>query len=252
MDLVLPIALAVAVISAVRGVWSPCGLSMLSSITPMTEAGRGHRFASTATWFTVGGVVGGLSLGAVAAGGAAAIGALGLADTTRWAIAAAAAAGHRGHRPRRHGHLAADLQAPGERRLAARLPVLGVRRRVRLADRRGRRHVHHDGWRAAHRRSGGPHRFARRRPGHRLHLRPGAGERRLDRSRSDHPRRLGRVHDRLEALAPASRAAAAVVQVAAAAILATAGVGPIVGLVVLAAAAAAVGVRRGSARPATA
>ena len=48
-------------ISAVRGVWSPCGLSMLSSITPMTEAGRGHRFASTATWFTVGGVVGGLT-----------------------------------------------------------------------------------------------------------------------------------------------------------------------------------------------
>ncbi|MCB1038949.1 MAG: hypothetical protein KDA94_05390, partial [Acidimicrobiales bacterium] len=66
------------------------------------------------------------------------------------------------------------------------------------------------------------------------------------------PAALGRVHDRLEALAPASRAAAAVVQVAAAAILATAGVGPIAGLVVLAAAAAAVGVRRGSARPATA
>jgi len=75
MDAVLLlVALPVAVVSAIRGVWSPCGLSMLSSITPMTEAGRGNRFGVTAGWFLAGGLVGGLSLGLVAAGGAALVG----------------------------------------------------------------------------------------------------------------------------------------------------------------------------------
>ena len=57
MELLLALGLLVATVSAIRGVWSPCGLSMLSSITPMTEAGRGNRFAVTARWFVVGGVV---------------------------------------------------------------------------------------------------------------------------------------------------------------------------------------------------
>ncbi|MCB0958507.1 MAG: hypothetical protein KDB04_03185 [Acidimicrobiales bacterium] len=91
MDATFALALVVAATAAVRGVWSPCGLSMLSSITPMTEAGRGHRFSWTASWFTLGGAVGGLSTGAVAALGAGAVAALDLADTTRWALAAAIA-----------------------------------------------------------------------------------------------------------------------------------------------------------------
>lgn len=60
----------VAVVAAVRGMWSPCGLSMISSITPMTERGRGNRFWVTGIWFTVGGLAGGVTLGAAMALGA--------------------------------------------------------------------------------------------------------------------------------------------------------------------------------------
>ena len=88
----LLVALSVAAVSAVRGVWSPCGLSMLSSITPMTEAGRGNRFDVTASWFVVGSVVGGLSLGLLTAGAAIGIDVLGLSVTTRVAVGAALAA----------------------------------------------------------------------------------------------------------------------------------------------------------------
>lgn len=87
----LVLALSVAAVSAVRGVWSPCGLSMVSSITPMTEAGRGNRFAVTAGWFVFGSVVGGFSLGLLAALGALGMGWLGLAVTTRVGLAAALA-----------------------------------------------------------------------------------------------------------------------------------------------------------------
>jgi hypothetical protein len=59
--------LAVAVAAAVRSTWSPCGLSMLSSITPFGEQGRGHRYGVTAGWFVVGATVGGATLGGVAA-----------------------------------------------------------------------------------------------------------------------------------------------------------------------------------------
>ncbi|MBX3286197.1 MAG: hypothetical protein KF703_12690 [Actinobacteria bacterium] len=85
------LALPVAVVSAIRGIWSPCGLSMLSSLTPMTEAGRGNRFGVTAAWFATGGVAGGLSLGALAAAGAAGIDAVGLAPSTRLALGAVVA-----------------------------------------------------------------------------------------------------------------------------------------------------------------
>lgn len=87
----LILALAVAAVSAARGVWSPCGLSMLSAITPMTEAGRGNRFNVTAGWFVLGAIVGGLSLGVLAAGAAAGLAALELATTSRVGIAAALA-----------------------------------------------------------------------------------------------------------------------------------------------------------------
>jgi hypothetical protein len=86
--LLLVLGLVVAAVSAVRGVWSPCGLSMLSSITPMTESGRGNRFDVTASWFVAGSVVGGLSLGGLAAAGAAGLDVVGLGVSTRVGIAA--------------------------------------------------------------------------------------------------------------------------------------------------------------------
>lgn len=88
---ILLLALPVAVVAAVRGIWSPCGLSMLSSLTPMTESGRGNRFGVTAAWFVAGGVLGGLSIGALAALAATGLGALHLALGTRLAIGAAVA-----------------------------------------------------------------------------------------------------------------------------------------------------------------
>ncbi len=61
--LIISVAALVTVVSAVRSTWSPCGLSMLASITPLSETGRGNRFRTTATWFVVGSTVGGLTLG---------------------------------------------------------------------------------------------------------------------------------------------------------------------------------------------
>ena len=86
--------LVVALAAGVRGVWSPCGLSMLSTITPMGEAGRGRRFAPTARWYVVGAACGGMSLGAVlaaAAWGVATWDPGGAVTTTAVAVAAAVA-----------------------------------------------------------------------------------------------------------------------------------------------------------------
>ncbi len=63
-------AILIALAAAARSTWSPCGLSMLSQITPLAEAGRQQRFSRTAAWFVAGAVVGGAMLGAVIAGGA--------------------------------------------------------------------------------------------------------------------------------------------------------------------------------------
>ncbi len=63
----------VAMAAAARSTWSPCGLSMLSTITPLGERGRGQRYRSVAAWFVAGGVLGGLTLGAVMAGLAAVV-----------------------------------------------------------------------------------------------------------------------------------------------------------------------------------
>jgi MFS family permease len=87
--IVLAIVTAAAV--AVRSTWSPCGLSMLSTVTPLAEAGRGRRWATTATWFVTGAVVGGACLGAVMAGLAAVVGALGVAAGAALGVAAVAA-----------------------------------------------------------------------------------------------------------------------------------------------------------------
>src|SRR5579875_1705280 len=68
--MVTVVALLVAVAAAVRGMWSPCGLSMLTSLNPVSERSRGHRFWLTACWYVLGAVAGGALLG-VGCGGLA-------------------------------------------------------------------------------------------------------------------------------------------------------------------------------------
>jgi hypothetical protein len=82
---------AVAVAAGARSTWSPCGLSMLASITPLAEQGRGHRYRSTAAWFVLGAVAGGACLGAALAALAAGVGATGASATTLAVLACAAA-----------------------------------------------------------------------------------------------------------------------------------------------------------------
>lgn len=67
-SLVVMLGAIVAVAAGVRSTWSPCGLSMLSSITPFGERSRGHRYGATAAWFVAGSVAGGATLGGMAAG----------------------------------------------------------------------------------------------------------------------------------------------------------------------------------------
>lgn len=59
----------VAIHGAVRAAWSPCGQSMLASLTPVAERARGSSWRVTATAFAVGalaaGMLGGTLLGAV-------------------------------------------------------------------------------------------------------------------------------------------------------------------------------------------
>lgn len=85
-DLAL-VACTLAPVAAVRSTWSPCGLSMLATITPLAEHGRSHRYGTTAAWFVVGGVLGGMSLGAVMALLAALVGTLGATGTELAAVA---------------------------------------------------------------------------------------------------------------------------------------------------------------------
>jgi hypothetical protein len=85
-------ALATAVVAAVRGMWSPCGLSMLSSLNPVSESARGHRFGATAAWYVVGAVAGGGVLGIGCAIGAVGFARLELSAEWTWAIALVAAA----------------------------------------------------------------------------------------------------------------------------------------------------------------
>jgi hypothetical protein len=85
-------AAVVAVVVAARSTWSPCGVSMLASITPLAESGRGHRYRSTAAWFVAGAVAGGLTLGFALALVALAVGAAGLTPLTLAVVACLAAA----------------------------------------------------------------------------------------------------------------------------------------------------------------
>jgi hypothetical protein len=83
------VAIVVALVGGVRSTWSPCGISMLSTITPLAEKGRGHRWGATATWYLVGSVAGGATLGAVL--GLLATGVHGLAPTVTTTIVIATA-----------------------------------------------------------------------------------------------------------------------------------------------------------------
>jgi hypothetical protein len=86
------LAIVTASGAAVRSTWSPCGLSMLSTITPLTERARGHRYAATVAWFVLGALAGGAVLGALAAVLALLVQATALPATAALATAAALAA----------------------------------------------------------------------------------------------------------------------------------------------------------------
>jgi hypothetical protein len=81
----------VAVAAAARSTWSPCGLSMLSTITPVSERAKGNSYRSTTAWFVLGATVGGATLGATMAALAVGVQSLGLAPrvTTELALGAA-------------------------------------------------------------------------------------------------------------------------------------------------------------------
>ncbi|HEY1733430.1 MAG TPA: hypothetical protein VGG23_03200 [Acidimicrobiales bacterium] len=79
-----------AIAAALRSTWSPCGLSMLSTITPIGERGRGHRYRATATWFVIGALLGGTTTGGLIAGLAFVVDALHLPAHTAGAVAAGA------------------------------------------------------------------------------------------------------------------------------------------------------------------
>lgn len=83
--------IVIAVTCAVRGLWSPCGLSMVSTITPLSERSRGHRFWATATWFVIGGLIGGITLGVGAALAAALMALTGAGIAARAALLGVAA-----------------------------------------------------------------------------------------------------------------------------------------------------------------
>ena len=89
-DWIVVVGAATAIAAAARSTWSPCGLSMLSSITPFGERSRRHRYGATASWFVLGAIAGGLTLGAGAAVMAAAASAVGLSAHAAAASAIAA------------------------------------------------------------------------------------------------------------------------------------------------------------------
>jgi hypothetical protein len=80
----------IAVAAAARSTWSPCGVSMLSTVTPLAERARGHRYRATVAWFVAGSVIGGACLGAVLVLLALGVRAAGWSDATLAFLAAAA------------------------------------------------------------------------------------------------------------------------------------------------------------------
>lgn len=91
--LLIALAAITAVGSAIRSTWSPCGLSMLSTITPLAETSRGRRWGTTAAWFVLGAVLGGATLGLGAALLALGVGALDLSIAAAVGVGTVLAAG---------------------------------------------------------------------------------------------------------------------------------------------------------------
>jgi hypothetical protein len=89
---ILLAAVLITTVAAVRSTWSPCGLSMLATITPLSELGRGHRYRTTVTWFVVGSVVGGVTLGSAATALTVGVDSLHLTARERIVVALVAAA----------------------------------------------------------------------------------------------------------------------------------------------------------------
>jgi hypothetical protein len=87
----LVVALVTATVAAVRGMWSPCGLSMLSSLNPVSEAARGNRFWLTACWYVAGALCGGALLGAGCALAASGYGRLHTSSSLTWTVVLVAA-----------------------------------------------------------------------------------------------------------------------------------------------------------------
>ena len=81
----------VAAVAAARSTWSPCGLSMLSTITPVSERAKGNSYRSTAAWFVLGSTLGGATLGTAMAAVAAATHRIGLPPTGIGVLAVGAA-----------------------------------------------------------------------------------------------------------------------------------------------------------------
>ncbi|MDT4940027.1 MAG: hypothetical protein QOJ34_116 [Pseudonocardiales bacterium] len=84
--------LFVATAAALRGMWSPCGLSMLSTLNPVSERARGHRFWATACWYVGGALVGSAVLGSGCALVAFGFGRLDASASVKWSLALAGAA----------------------------------------------------------------------------------------------------------------------------------------------------------------
>ena len=103
--LLVVLAAVVSVAAALRSTWSPCGLSMLSTITPIGERGRDNRYGTSVAWFISGSVLGGATLAGATAALAAGVGALDVSADARVGVAALLAA----------VTLASDLQLGGFR-----------------------------------------------------------------------------------------------------------------------------------------
>ncbi len=160
----------IAIAAAARSTWSPCGLSMLSTITPLAERSRGHRFGVTASWFIARrdprrrhARPGRRRPGRRACGPPAS------APARRRRVAAVLALVCGASDVRAVRAAPALPRTPGQRAVAGPVPTLGLRQRVRLADRHRPRHLHPDRGRVPAGRAG------------RAHRQPGRGHRRCAR-----------------------------------------------------------------------
>lgn len=92
MTALFAVAVVLAAVAAARGLWSPCGLSMISALNPLAERGRGHRWPATVAWHIAGAACGGAALGAGCAAAAYGYGRLGAGAAVTWTIAAVSGA----------------------------------------------------------------------------------------------------------------------------------------------------------------